>query len=99
VAACGARRPATIDTRGIAMPIYEFECEQCGSRFEELVAPGTEHHPCPSCRSGSTQRLLSTVSPPDRRARGPKVRDSEARRREREAGRRERIAEARRQRS
>jgi putative FmdB family regulatory protein len=81
------------------MPIYEFECEQCECRFEELVAPGTERHPCPRCGDRRTRRLLSTVSPPDRRPRGAKVRDSESRRREREAGRRERIAEARKQRS
>ena len=23
-----------------AMPIYEFECEQCGNRFEELMDAG-----------------------------------------------------------
>jgi putative FmdB family regulatory protein len=92
-----ARLPSILGV--IAMPIYEFECENCGSRFEELVASGTEHHPCPGCEFAHTRRLLSPVSPPDHRPRGPKVRDSESRRREREAGRRERIADARERRS
>jgi putative FmdB family regulatory protein len=81
------------------MPIYEFECEKCGGRFEELVPSGTEHQPCSRCGSTQTRRLFSPVSPPDHRPRGAKVRDSESRRREREAGRRERLAEARKRRS
>jgi putative FmdB family regulatory protein len=77
------------------MPIYEFECAQCGNRFEELVASGAEAPACPSCGSMRTGRLLSPVSPPSRQPRGATVRDSESRRREREAARRDRIADAR----
>jgi putative FmdB family regulatory protein len=75
------------------MPIYEFECEQCERRFEELVAGGTDRAPCPRCGSPQTRRLLSSVSPPARQPRGARVRDSESRRREREAARSERLAE------
>ena len=76
------------------MPIYEFECAQCGNRFEELVARGADAPACVSCGSTETARLLSPVSPPGRLPRGAKVRDSESRRREREAARRDRIADA-----
>ncbi|MEK6278083.1 MAG: zinc ribbon domain-containing protein [Actinomycetota bacterium] len=76
------------------MPIYEFKCAECGSRFEELVASGAGTPACPSCGSIETERLLSPVSPPSRLPRGAKVRDSESRRREREAARGERLAEA-----
>jgi putative FmdB family regulatory protein len=80
------------------MPIYEFECEGCGGRFEELVATGGGVA-CPSCGSESTRRLLSTVSPSGRQPRGAGVRSDESRRREREAARRDRIAESRKRRA
>ena len=70
------------------MPIYEFECEECGARFEELVAAD------PRCRrlrcvrlAPRTRRLISNVSPPGRQPRGAAVRSDESRRREREAAR------------
>jgi putative FmdB family regulatory protein len=78
------------------MPIYEFECEKCGARFEELVSGGTEAVACVACGSGDTRRLISSsISPPGRLPRGAKVRDSESRRFEREAARGERLAETR----
>jgi putative FmdB family regulatory protein len=77
------------------MPIYEFECEQCGSRFEELMDSDAGAPACPSCGAPGARRRLSPVSPPGRVPRGAKVRDTESRRREREAARSERIADAR----
>ncbi len=74
------------------MPIYEFECEECGSRFDELVAVDAPSPPCPRCASGKVRRLFSEVAPPGRQPRGSKVRSDEARRGEREAGHRERLA-------
>jgi putative FmdB family regulatory protein len=81
-----------------AMPIYEFDCEACGARFEELVAGGTERHACPECGEPSDRRL-SNVAPPRRLERGPGVRDAEKRRVEREAARGERLAETRKKRA
>ena len=76
------------------MPIYEFECETCGARFEELVASGTEVLACSGCGSSDTRRVISSsISPPGRLPRGAGVRDSESRRREREAARGERLEE------
>lgn len=80
------------------MPIYEFECEECGIRFEELVA-GEVSLPCPECGSDRTRRLLSPVSPPGRQPRGARVRSGESARRENEAARQERIAETKRKRA
>jgi putative FmdB family regulatory protein len=81
------------------MPIYEFECEGCGTRFEELVAAGTEALACPGCGAARTRRLISAVSPPGRQPRGAAVRSDESRRREREAARQDRIAESRKKRA
>src|SRR6476659_9626813 len=80
------------------MPIYEFECEECGERFEELVAPGGDAV-CPSCGTKWVRRLLSTVAPPGRQPRGAAVRSDESRRSEREAARQDRIATAQKRRA
>jgi putative FmdB family regulatory protein len=80
------------------MPIYEFECEECGARFEELVAAGAAVA-CERCGSARTRRVYSTVSPPGRQPRGAVVRSDESRRGEREAARGERLAETRKRRA
>lgn len=81
------------------MPIYEFECEQCGERFEELVAPDAAGAVCPACGASGARRLLSQVSPPGRQPRGARVRSGESMRRETEAARSERLAETKRKRA
>lgn len=81
------------------MPIYEFECEECGERFEELVAAGAEAVICSVCGATRTRRLMSSVSPPGRQPRGAKVRSNESMRSEREAARVDRIAESRQKRA
>jgi putative FmdB family regulatory protein len=80
------------------MPIYEFECEGCGARFEELVAAGAEVT-CGECGSERTRRLYSTVAQPGRQPRGAKVRSGESQRREREAARQDRLSESRKRRA
>ncbi|HVD86336.1 MAG TPA: FmdB family zinc ribbon protein [Solirubrobacterales bacterium] len=80
------------------MPIYEFECEGCGARFEELVAAGAAVA-CPACGAEPARRLYSNVSPPGRQPRGAAVRSDESRRREREAARGERLAQSRQRRA
>jgi putative FmdB family regulatory protein len=81
------------------MPIYEFECEGCGARFEELVAAAEVAVACPECGVTRARRLLSNVSPPGRQPRGARVRSDESQRREREAARQGRIAESRKKRA
>ena len=81
------------------MPIYEFECEECGNRFEELIRLGAGSAPCQACGSERTRRLLSPLSPPGRQPRGASVRSDESRRGERETARAQRLAETKRKRA
>ena len=46
------------------MPLYEFRCDRCGERFEELVAAGTESAPCRSCGAEGAVRVLSAQAAP-----------------------------------
>ena len=81
------------------MPIYEFECEGCGERFEELVGAEVTALVCPHCGAERTRRLMSSVSPSGRQPRGAAVRSNESQRREREAARQDRISESRKKRA
>ncbi len=81
------------------MPVFEFECEECGERFEELTAAEAGGVACPACGSTRARRLWSPVSPAGRQPRGAAVRSDESRRSEREAGRSERLAETKRKRA
>ncbi len=82
-----------------AVPVYEFECEECDRRFEELTGSETRTLRCPRCGSKRTKRLLSRVSPAGRQPRGARVRSDESRRGEREAARGARMAETKRKRA
>lgn len=47
------------------MPIYEYLCQECGTRFEKLIrgTTGADSTPtCPSCESAATQRVLSSFA-------------------------------------
>lgn len=46
------------------MPIYEFECEACGSRFEQLTPAGTQSARCRECGAERTRRVLSAQARP-----------------------------------
>jgi putative FmdB family regulatory protein len=81
------------------MPVYEFQCEDCGERFEELVSSKATAVACPACGLERARRLLSPVSPPARQPRGAGVRSGESQRREREAARSERLTETKRRRA
>lgn len=81
------------------MPIYEYECGECGARFEELVAAEATRVACAECGSTRTRRLMSSVSPPGRQPRGAAVRSNESQRRERESARQDRIVESRQKRA
>src|SRR5262245_63463259 len=45
------------------MPIYEYECDVCAHRFEQLVMPAQAQHAvdrtCPSCRSTAVRQVPS----------------------------------------
>ncbi len=47
------------------MPIYEYVCADCGEQFEKLMRfsdPNIDHPDCPECRSGNTNKRLSTFA-------------------------------------
>ncbi len=41
------------------MPLFEFICDDCGTRFEELVM-GEREIGCPKCGSGDVRKQFST---------------------------------------
>jgi putative FmdB family regulatory protein len=41
------------------MPLYEYRCESCGKRFEELVLSSRDRVPCPDCGSDEVEREFS----------------------------------------
>ena len=43
------------------MPLYEYECGQCGRRFEMLMRASVVPE-CPSCGATRVERALSTFA-------------------------------------
>jgi putative FmdB family regulatory protein len=46
------------------MPIYEYQCQDCGAEFEELTGASPEHEAvtCRGCASRRVTRLLSAFA-------------------------------------
>jgi putative FmdB family regulatory protein len=45
------------------MPIYEFQCEDCGEIFEELILGNREDEiVCKKCKSSRVKKLMSRVA-------------------------------------
>ncbi|MGM0441402.1 MAG: FmdB family zinc ribbon protein [Elusimicrobiota bacterium] len=46
------------------MPIYEYRCKNCGSRFEKLigVTEDSSKITCPDCSNAEVEKLLSTFN-------------------------------------
>ena len=44
------------------MPIYEYICDDCGKRYEQIVLSQTQDVVCPSCSSGRHTLQLSVFS-------------------------------------
>jgi putative FmdB family regulatory protein len=78
------------------MPLYEFDCRDCGARFEELVPAGGSA-PYPACGGERTVRTFSPIGPPRLPVglHGKAAKESDARRAEREAGKKERFVSER----
>ncbi len=43
------------------MPIYEYDCEKCGHRFEQLVR-ADEQVACPECESDQVAKRFSVFA-------------------------------------
>lgn len=48
------------------MPIYEFQCRECGAEFEKLIlkAADRESLQCPACASGKLEEVFSGFASP-----------------------------------
>jgi len=45
------------------MPIFEFQCEDCGEVFEELILGNdSDKVICKKCKSSNVKKLISQVS-------------------------------------
>lgn len=44
------------------MPIYEYECKSCKTRFEKLMGIRDPQPDCPECGSSESRRLISRSS-------------------------------------
>lgn len=45
------------------MPIYEYQCDACGTKFEKLMRSSQTDGPsCPSCEGSKVTRQLSTFA-------------------------------------
>lgn len=44
------------------MPIFDYRCSRCDTRFEELVRSGEDPVRCPECGAAETERLLSAFA-------------------------------------
>ena len=77
------------------MPIYEFECEDCGERFEELVAADASAS-CPACGADGRRLFSGQVATLKMGLRGGDARRSDATRKAREEVKRQEFSEKRR---
>ena len=46
------------------MPLYDFGCLTCESRFEELQPLEASPPPCPACGGAETERVISSFARP-----------------------------------
>jgi putative FmdB family regulatory protein len=45
------------------MPVYEYRCDACETRFEEFMSSSTKPAPsCPKCGNAKVTRLLSQIN-------------------------------------
>ena len=44
------------------MPIYEYECSSCKTRFEKLMGVRDPNPDCPACGNKDSRRLISRSS-------------------------------------
>jgi putative FmdB family regulatory protein len=65
------------------MPIYEYQCQACGERFDKLIRSINQVSPeivCPVCQSMDVQRLISapTIHPASARSGSENVTETAA---------------------
>ncbi|RPI28285.1 MAG: zinc ribbon domain-containing protein [Acidobacteria bacterium] len=57
------------------MPIFEYRCDKCQTKFEKIVFNRSEEIVCPKCGNKDVQKLLSSfaVSAPSAGGSAPRV--------------------------
>lgn len=55
---------SVVSRRGCAIPIYEYECSDCGLRFEKMrkMSESDASTPCPECGVDGARKLVSAVN-------------------------------------
>lgn len=54
------------------MPLYEYECADCGKRFDRLTSVATaDEASCPHCGARNVRRLISVIAGMTGRADAP----------------------------
>lgn len=48
------------------MPIYGYECNKCGEKFEKLVRSTEPAPACPACESADLTKQLSLIASPNK---------------------------------
>lgn len=46
------------------MPIFEYQCRECGAKFEKIVSSSSGQVTCKNCDSDQVARLLSVFAVP-----------------------------------
>jgi putative FmdB family regulatory protein len=46
------------------MPLYEYQCQECGQVFEKLdrFSEADSHPTCPTCESHNTNRMITILA-------------------------------------
>ena len=44
------------------MPIFEYACQGCDNKFEDLVFNSSKHVTCPKCGGDKLRKLISVFS-------------------------------------
>lgn len=44
------------------MPIFEYECRECGAKFEKIVSSGARKVKCKKCSSSRVEQRLSVFA-------------------------------------
>ena len=46
------------------MPIFEYQCRECGAKFERILGPSASNVTCKQCASADVYQLLSVFAVP-----------------------------------
>jgi len=44
------------------MPIFEYQCQECGAKFERILTSSASEVVCKDCESPRVEKLLSTFA-------------------------------------